>query len=207
MAQAGADRVVGLDLNPQAIDFAREDLRLHYPELLDRVEFHCQPIETFPEAGFDYVVSRAAFEHVMNLDVVMAAVRDHLRTGGRLLTGFDPLWPSPYGGHRIHRYVPIPIMPWGHLLFPESLVLKRANQGRLVPLSSLYDFGLNKLSIGDYRRIFQDSGLSIVSFRTNYPASSWKGKLMSLLAKVRFLEKYVTYSVYAILEKKSPDIC
>lgn len=83
MAKAGAARVVGIDLNPRLIEFAKRNLEINYPELLGRVEFYLVDIAEFPEYEFDLMTSKDTFEHVMDLPKVLAAMRERLKPGGR----------------------------------------------------------------------------------------------------------------------------
>ena len=194
--------VIGLDINPQLIEFARWILRTRFRELESRVQFLCMDVRELAITGADFVVSKASFEHILELGDVLAAIRSCLKPGGRLYTGFDPLYHSPFGGHgRIHDTLPFPTLPWGHLILPEKLLLKRVNRRRAEPVSSVQELGLNQLTIHDFRQLFARSGMRIVSFRTNLPGLSWRARAMNVFRVVPALEKFMTYSIYAVLER------
>jgi SAM-dependent methyltransferase len=199
IALAGARRVIGFDLDGQRIDFATANLLQNYPQLRDRVEFRQQDVREAPEAGFSYFVSKDTFEHVLELDQILAAMRARLRPGGRIYAGFGPLWNSPWGDHRRTRIG----IPWGHVIFSEPYLIRRLNHRNAaahVRVASIYDLGLNKLAVADYRRLFCDSGLRIVSCRVN-ASSRPISRLFSLLRAVPLLQEYASHNLYCILEK------
>src|SRR3712207_1136344 len=67
MALAGANKVVGLDTDSRRIEFAKENLRLHYPELKDIVKFESVDLSNYTNVeSFDYIVSKNTFEHIMD---------------------------------------------------------------------------------------------------------------------------------------------
>ena len=48
---------------------------------------------------FDYVISNACFEHILNLAPALEAMRRCLVKGGVLYSRFGPIWSSRYGSH------------------------------------------------------------------------------------------------------------
>lgn len=68
IAQSGAGRVLGLDLNARLIDFANENLKQNYPQFVDVVEFRYQQLQEVPESDIDFFVSKDTFEHVVGLE-------------------------------------------------------------------------------------------------------------------------------------------
>jgi len=51
----GARKAVGLDIDPAAIDNARENVTLNHVE--GRIEFHLGPLETLPPQTFDFILA------------------------------------------------------------------------------------------------------------------------------------------------------
>lgn len=197
-------KVIGLDIDSERIDFARWNLHVNYPALESRVSFHCADIQKFPIWEIDAFLSKASFEHIFNLREVLEAIYLRLKPGGKLYTGFDPLYYSPYGGHgRIHNSLPFPWLPWGHVLLPEWSVLNFVNRYREPEraVSSIAELGLNKLSVDQFLNYFEETGFRIVSFDTNLPGGKWKTAVLSSLGRVGFLRKYMIYSIYSVLEK------
>lgn len=200
---AGAAWVVGVDLNPRLIDFARAYQAERHPELANRVTFRNCSVEDLEEGDFDYVVSRATFEHVIDMEGVLRALHDRMKPGGRLYTGFGPLYHSPRGDHgRTDSLV-----PWGHVLQTETMIVRRLNRRRNEPIRSIHDLGLNTLAPADYRRAFDQAGFRTVLYRENVTrpdASGFEratGRVLSILRGLPFLEKYTTVNIWCVLEK------
>ena len=84
----------------------------------------------------------------------------------------------------------------------ESKIIQMAALHTGKNISSMYDLDLNKMSVSDFRRVFRESGLTIVDFSVNQ-STSLKSKISSAFCKVPFLENYFTHNIYCILEKKS----
>ena len=203
MAQAGAARAVGLDLNCRLITFAQTYLQQRQPQLAHRVHFLCQDLQDYPpDPVFDIIVSKDSFEHILDLPGMLAAMKQRLKPGGRVYAGFGPLYNSPFGDHGHARSR----IPWRHLMLGEAGVLARARaRWPQLTLHSLADLGLNGLSLAEYRRIFAASGLRIVDFQTNR-SEKWLARLFALPARLPFLEEYFTFNIYVVLEKADDDI-
>lgn len=86
-AQAGAARVVGIDIDTERIAFAQTYLAQTFPELQDRVEFRAIALEDYPLEQFDYIVSKDSFEHILNLGDTIAEMKRRLAPGGRIFSG------------------------------------------------------------------------------------------------------------------------
>ena len=93
------------------------------------------------------------------------------------------------------------VIPWGHLLLPESLYLRITSWDRKHKMSSKDDFGLNRLKLSDYMKIFKNSGLSIVYFKMNQ-SNNKIVKLFNFISKIPFLKEYFTLNIYCILENQ-----
>jgi len=202
IALSGAKKVVGLDINSQGIDVTNENLRRNYQQLTNIVKFKDVDVSVYPEFDFDYIVSKDTFEHIIDLDEMLIEMKKRLKPGGKIYAGFGPLYNSIFGDHRRTET----LIPWGHLLVNESIIIDRLNRHRENKINSIYDLGLNKMSLADYRRAFCESGLSIIYFRVNqnthltYPHYII-ARLFSLIKEIPFLEEYFTFNIYCILEK------
>jgi SAM-dependent methyltransferase len=198
-ALAGADRVVGIDLDSERVAFAQANLEQNYPQLRERVTFVDIALEDYPLEGFDAIVSKDSFEHIIDLDGVLAEMKRRLAPGGRIYSGFGPLYNSMYGGHgRIHNYTYH--IPWLHVILPDVLLLKLVNRHRDEHVYSIHDLGLNKLALHDYRRIIYGAGLNVVMFEVNHSKNKIS-QLFSLLRTFPFLEEYFSHNIYCILER------
>ena len=198
MALKGANRVIGLDTNKRLIEFAVENVKKRYPTMTDRIEFLNLDIRDLPDDGspFDIIVSKDSLEHVIHLEAVFQEMVRRLRHGGRMYLGFGPLYHSSRGDH---RRTEIPF-PWGHLLIPESMIIRRLNRKRPLKISSIEDLGLSKWRLNDYRSLFLESGLRVTLLQAvdnDHPLA----RICALLRKWRAFEPYFTYNLYCLLEK------
>ena len=110
--------------------------------------------------------------------------------------GFGPLYNGPYGDHKLTKA----FLPWGHLIFPESFLIKRLNQHGHDKIASIFDLGLNKLSLAEFKSLFYNSGLCVLDFRVNV-SNKPLVKIVNLIRHIPFLEEYLSFNVYCILEK------
>ena len=197
IALAGARRVVGIDIEHSYIDFDIQYVLKEHPQLAGKLEFHCLSLEQWStDEQFDIIVSKDAFEHIMDLLLMMREIMQHLKPGGRVYIGFGPLWRSPYGDHK----ETLSITPWGHLLKSDEKIIRILSRDRRREVKSISELGMNRHTLAEYRQIILDAGFSVVQFRTNQnpkPAA----RILNLISKFPFLKEYFTFNVYCILEK------
>jgi SAM-dependent methyltransferase len=190
LASAGAD-VLGLDLNPELLNWAREHVEPR--EVAGSLRFAMADVRTLDESGFDYVFSKDTFEHVQNLTEVLVALRDRLAPGGQIWAGFSPLFYSPWGDHgEAGRKI-----PWAHAVSRRYL-LWGASRRRGAPMRNLADLGLNGMTPAGFRQAVADAGLRFEYLRYNASDKA----LMKALSRVRqipALERYATVSIYTKL--------
>ena len=126
----------------------------------------------------------------------MSDIKRGLKDGGKAYIGFGPLYNSPYGDHKRTKAG----FPWGHLMIPETSLIKKLNRSRDEKITSIYDLDLNKLSLSEYEELFHNSGLNITYFRVN-ASNNPISKIFSLMTHVPFLKEYFSHNIYCILEK------
>lgn len=198
LAQQGAKKVIGVDIDAKRITFAQNNLKLNYPELANKVEFYKIDLREFNNSEqFDYIISKDSFEHIIDLPLMIEEMKKRLKTNGYIYAGFGPLYRDFYGDHKRTNS----IIPWGHLMRSDENIIKSLNKKRKEKISSIYDLGLNKLSIAEYKEFFKKSGLQIIFFKlnnSNHPILH----IFSLLAKIPFLTEYFGHNIYCILQKK-----
>lgn len=193
----GATESVGMDINAEYVDFARNKLRTKYASLGDRVRFTTDMADV-EHGRFDVVVSRDTMEHVASPDGYLKDAAARLRPGGRMYVGFAPLWNSPFGGHGRMKTR----LPWGHILFPERVIM--AGLGSISKdfrSKSIVELGLNKLSFRELHNVLSRSEFRTLFFAPNVPTLSLKNKVVTALRKVPGLTEYLTHSAYFILER------
>ena len=197
IAASGAQKVIGVDSNNDVISFAKENLRLNYPTLIDKVDFEVVDLlKTDKFRDIDYIVTKDTFEHSLNLDQVLEKFHQILKKDGKAFVGFGPLYNFYNGDHGRTEA----ILPWFHIIIPEKILINRLNKKYKKNLNKIEDLGLSKYSYKDYIRFFKESKFEITYFKTNFsdhPLSI----IFNLLSKIKIFEEYCTYNIYSILKK------
>jgi SAM-dependent methyltransferase len=153
LALAGARRVVGVDINTEALERGR---RLAADEGVDdRVTF-LETIEPHLDGPFDYVVSQNSMEHFQEPIRVLLSLRDALEPQGKVLVRFTTPWLSPWGSH-MQFFTPI---PWVNVLFSEATVMEVRSRFRDDGAKRYEDveFGLNKMTINRFEDLVASAG-------------------------------------------------
>ena len=192
----GAAHVLSIDIEKDCIAFAQANLTHNHPALSGKIEYSDLLIEELPpDMKFDCIVSKDSFEHIIDFKRVFFSMAEHLNPGGRILSGFGPLWESYKGGHALT------VHPFDHLL-PEQYVINRYNKRHHASLKTIKEHGLNKLKLNDYLNVFAESGLRQDYIRMNINDSRFIELIVGSLLKIPFLRRF-TYNVYVILSKQS----
>lgn len=199
IAEAGAAEVLGIDVDAPHVAFAQTILRERYPELRGKVSFAVEDVRAIQSFGrFDYVVSKDSFEHIEDLDQVIASLGRILKPGGRVITGFSPLYYSPFGDH---GRLLLPRGLWLHALLPDKLLLQWASFRHGRKFKTFSDLGLNQITPRRFRALFPPSEWRHVSIHYNQ-GNRFLLSFMRVLRKIPWLEKYFTVSIYAVLERR-----
>ena len=197
IAALGAQKVIGIDLEINLINFAKKNLDQNFPALKDKVEFELIDLLTTDKfKDIDYIVSKDTFEHSLHLDQILEKFHQILKKDGRIFVGFGPLYNFYNGDHGRAEA----ILPWFHIIIPEKILINRLNKKYKKNFKKIEDLGLSKYSFKDYIRLFRDSKFEITYFKTNFsdhPISV----IFNLLSKIKILEEYFTYNIYSILKK------
>jgi SAM-dependent methyltransferase len=204
-AISGAQQVIGLDLISDRITFARRMVAERFPNIANRIEFHQLDIDnmTTLDGKVDVIISKDTFEHIMGIDRVLLSIRRLLREGGLLITGFAPLYYSPFGDHGFHAIGQPIKLPWAHLILGDARVVAAYNKYHPgVECHSVYELGLNKLKRRDFLQAFDQAGFAIISETVNAVEGASKlMPLLQLLSKVPGLEDYTIVNMYVIARK------
>lgn len=208
IAARGAIRVVGIDTFQESVCVATKNLQ-EFPELAGIVEYKASTIHDLEEHEFDAVISENAFEHILDVAAVLESIRRCLRLGGKAYIGFSPLYHSAFGDHGwMQKALPGGdrfLVPWGHLLAPQQWLFRRMESIYGKPVRSTVDWPflcLNQKTAADFRRLFRDSNMRIVTSKSN-ANFGWRGKLLGSLSKIPILDRYFTVGLYYILERCS----
>jgi SAM-dependent methyltransferase len=204
-AISGARQVIGLDLIGDRITFARRIVAERFPNIASKIEFHQLDIDnmTALDGKVDVIISKDTFEHIMGIDRVLLSIRRLLREGGLLITGFAPLYYSPFGDHGFHAIGQPIKLPWAHLILGDARVVAAYNKYHPgVECHSVYELGLNKLKRRDFLQAFDQAGFAIISETVNaLEGASKLMPLLQLLSKVPGLEDYTIVNMYVIARK------
>ncbi|MEH2194508.1 MAG: class I SAM-dependent methyltransferase [Nostoc sp.] len=205
VAISGVQQVIGLDLIAERITFARRMVAERFPNIANKIEFHQLDIDdmTMLDGKVDVIISKDTFEHIMGIDRVLGSIRRLLREGGLLITGFSPLYYSPFGDHGFHAIGQPIKLPWAHLILGDARVVAAYNNYHPgVKCHSVYELGLNKLKRRELLQAFDKAGFAIVSETINaLEGASKLMPLLRLLSKVPGLEDYTTVNMYVIARK------
>lgn len=202
IAQRGAKRVLGIDINEDSIVFARKKVASEYKELADRLSFKAiTGPKQLDGQKFDIILSKDSFEHIADPDQYLRELKDYVADDGIIVIGFSPLWKAPFGGH----ITDVTKFPWAHLLFPERIVMKERRR-LFNPADQAERFedmwgGLNKMSLKKFRTILKNSDLEPVYVKTNVHTRPL-AKVFDVLRHLPGCEEYFTFNVYSIWRLK-----
>ncbi len=193
----GASVVTGVDIDESRLDFARRRVADEYPDIAAIIDFKAQ--EELTEGEFDLVVSKDSFQHYSDPKGALEEMSRLTTPGGLIVIGFGPLWKSPYGGAINY----MTRLPWAHLLFPEGVIMRQRLRYRPDERVNSYAEirgGFNKMTVGKCRALIEDSGLEVVSWRTN-ASSGARSKIFCLLEKAPGCREFFTLNLYTVLRK------
>ena len=199
-ARAGAE-VTGIDTNRSRIDFARRYVPQYFPLAAVTTDFICGSIEDLPGHNlFDAIVSKDTFEHAAAVDSVLAACRRLLRPGGRIYTGFSPLWYSPFGDH---GFLTRRRFPWAQLLLGSRRFLAAHNAHTGRPDRSVAEAGFNRWRPADFEAAFRRGGFRVEKRRINAAAMPKKLAFLplDLARRAAPLEAFATIGMYVTLRR------
>lgn len=193
----GAKKVVGIDFHEKWIRFANSYVTNNYPDNESIVEFYNLGIEDLHDSNFDMIIAKEVFEHIIELDKALLEMKNKLKIGGHIVTGFGPLYNSPVGHHWRFTYK----FPYAHVLFSQIYLFKKLNNKNGTKYTKLSDLGLNGLSLKQYQKyLFNTPGLEVVDFRTNVN-ERFINKIINIFVKIPFLREYLTYNIYCVLKR------
>ena len=190
-------KIIGIDLDQNYIDFANQNLNTNFKEYKDVVEFKLLNInEWSPENKFDIIISKETFEHVLDLNLVLDSMYNLLKENGKVYSGFGPLYNFFNGDHGRT----FSVLPWFHLLLPQSYMINRINKKNNSKIKSIKELGLNMYSLKDYMVLFNNSKFKIDYLRKNMSNNKFS-LIFKFLSKFKFIEEYFTFNIFTILKK------
>jgi SAM-dependent methyltransferase len=155
MAQRGASKVIGIDIQDRWLSLAGE--QAERSGVSDRCTFSKNT-----EERADVIVALDSFEHFENPGEVLRQMSQLLKPSGCIRAAFGPTWLHPLGGHLFS------VFPWAHLIFTENALIRWRADFKTDGATRFgeIDGGLNQLTIRHFKRLVEDSPLRIVEFKT-----------------------------------------
>lgn len=201
IASKGAKKIIGIDINNEIIDFAVKNLYYNFHNLKNIVEFKIGDVSSLSSSEkFDIIVSRSAFEHILNPAECLKGIKLRLKPGGKAYIGFGPLYNSPLGDHGITKLIFGVRLPWAHAILPESLLLRKWNKKHPSnKIKGISDLGLNMLSLAKFKSLFYESGMQVLYFKIN-SSKRFLSKIFSMLYRLLLLSEYLSFNIYCILQ-------
>jgi SAM-dependent methyltransferase len=153
MAQRGARKVIGLDIQEEWLRQARD--RATQAGVSDRCTF-----VTKTDERADVIVSVDAFEHFHDPAGVLKTMRELLKPDGCVIANFGPTWYHPLGGHLFS------VFPWAHLLFTEKALIRWRSDFKTDGASHFGEVagGLNQMTIRRFEHIVDQSPFRFAEF-------------------------------------------
>lgn len=198
LAENGARKVVGVDIDENRISFAESLLLTDFKYLSNVVEF--KNIDEICNRSnyekFDIVLSKDSFEHYADPDNIIVIMKKKLKKNGIMVIGFGPLWKAPYGGH-IQFMTKV---PWAHLIFPESVIM--AERKRFRPDEDAKSFeqilgGLNKMTLNKFLILIRKNRLEFEYFKVNRSPTKLMF-LFNILRRIPLCREFFTQNVYCV---------
>jgi SAM-dependent methyltransferase len=146
MAQEGARRVIGLDIQPEFLAVARQRAADAH------VDSRCTFCSATTERA-DVIVSLDSFEHFADPASVLRAMHRMLKADGCVLASFGPTWYHPHGGHLFS------VFPWAHLVFTERALIRWRSDFKTDGATRFHEVagGLNQMTISRFEQLIAES--------------------------------------------------
>lgn len=153
MAQRGARKVIGIDIQERWLAMARAHAAR--AGVNDCCTFATQSAERA-----DVIVTMDAFEHFDDPPSILRAMRELIKPDGCVIATFGPTWYHPLGGHHFSAF------PWAHLIFSEKALIRWRSDFRTDGATCFREVagGLNQMTIRRFERIVEQSPFRFGAF-------------------------------------------
>lgn len=205
-ASLGAKKVTGMDIVPS---YKEESEKLAKElNLEDKFQFILGSASEsgLPDESFDTIIMNDFMEHISQPEKVLTESRRLLKKGGRIYLNFPPYY-HPFGAHLSD----VVNMPWVHMFFPESTLIKAYKdlvkdlpdgENRVRFRISAREDGkeyfsyINKMTIKRFRRILQSQRITPL-----YYAEAPLRGFLKVPAKTPGLKEMFVKMVVCVIEK------
>ncbi|GAC1400820.1 MAG: hypothetical protein NVSMB56_15930 [Pyrinomonadaceae bacterium] len=146
IAQHGAKKVIGIDIQENLLETARQHAL--EADIEDQCEF-----TTRTEELADVVIAIDSFEHFDDPAAILCTMRELLKPTGCVIASFGPTWYHPLGGHLFS------VFPWAHLFFTEKALIRWRSDFKTDGATRFREVagGLNQMTIRRFERIVEAS--------------------------------------------------
>jgi len=215
--------VLGVDLNPQAIERACQAAQSSATPAGVRLDFKVGSVTGLPvpDGSIDTLVAFDCLEHVMAPLPILKDWYRVLRPGGKCLIEWFP-YKGPWGPH-MESLIPI---PWAHVIFGQNAMLRAAERIYDLPSftprhwdldesghkkpnkwrawSSFKDQGyINELDLAEFHRLVAESGLKISRLdKHSFGGSALRRGVGQMLMSTPLIGEY--FLSYAAIELVRP---
>ena len=154
IAQHGASKVIGLDIQENLLSVARQ--RANKQDIRDRCSF---AVATDQKA--DVITAIDSFEHFEDPSSILKIMARLVKPTGYVLASFGPTWYHPVGGHLFSPF------PWAHLIFTEKALIRWREDFKNDGAKTFQEVagGLNKMTISRFERIVEESQFRFEQFQ------------------------------------------
>lgn len=153
MAQRGARKVIGIDIQERFLAAARE--RAKRFGVSDRCAF-----ATKADGRADVIVAIDSFEHFDDPEAVLKTMAEMIKPDGCVIASFGPTWYHPLGGHLFS------VFPWAHLIFTEEALIRWRSDFKSDGAKRFREVegGLNQMTIRRFERSVRESPFMFAQF-------------------------------------------
>jgi len=188
LAQMGAKRVVGLDVNAYYLNKACQ--LAQDAGVADKVEFRDRFDDSF-RGRFDVVTSQNSMEHFYDPVGALNQMKQALKKDGVIFLTFGPPWFAPFGSHQ-QFFVRI---PWINILFEEKTVMAVRRRFNNDGATRYEEAGLNKMTVKKFETLIRDSELRMESRRYDCV------KRLNLLGKLPLIRELAVNQISCVLTR------
>lgn len=150
VAQRGAQKVIGIDINPHLLEVARRAGEAA------GVSDRCV-VSTRADERADLIFSLDGFEHYDAPKEVLKLMCRLIKDNGRVLIAFGPPWYHPRGGHLFS------VFPWAHLIFTEKALIRWRSDFKSDGATRFCEVegGLNQMTIRRFTKLLAESDFEV----------------------------------------------
>lgn len=159
----------GLEEQQKWLDWQREKIANYFPKSVSqKVTFETVDVSEYCQPNiFDMVVSFDTLEHLQQVKQSLKNIYDSLKKGGVFYSEYNPFF-SISGGHSLCTLD----FPYGHCLISADdfeRYIKTFRPEEKKPALNFYRYNLNRLTIKELLRYFEEIGFKIAHFRGHIP--------------------------------------